>query len=121
MVYRKLDKVPGEMCAAADEDLWCRNMRGVRVRIFDLRKGEVHRILGRSDRGCEGGKDEETHVDDPLCDEFTPSEGIKECLQPSMPRQEIGCPDVRVLCEIRKTFGHPRERGGVIEFVEYEL
>ena len=39
MVHRKLDKVPGEMCAAADEDLWFRNMRRVRVWISGLDKG----------------------------------------------------------------------------------
>ena len=67
------------------------------------------------------GKEEETYVDDPLCDEFTPSDGIKQSLQLSMPRQEIGCPDVGVLGEIRKTFRHPGKRGGIIELVEYEL
>jgi len=40
-VHRKLDKVPGEMCAAGDEDLWFRNMRGVRVGISGLHKGGV--------------------------------------------------------------------------------
>ena len=56
MVYRKLDEVPGEMCAATDEDLWFRNMRGVRVWIFGLRKGEVYRMLGKSGKRCEEGK-----------------------------------------------------------------
>jgi hypothetical protein len=46
---------------------------------------------------------------------------MKECLQLSMPRQEIGCPDVRVLGKIRKAFRHPGKRGGVVEVVEYEL
>ena len=56
MVYRKLDKVPGEMCAAADEDLWFRNMRGVRVWIFGLRKGDVCRMVGKSGKWCEEEK-----------------------------------------------------------------
>jgi hypothetical protein len=45
-VHRELDEVSGEMCAAADEDLWFRNMRGVRTGIF----------LGcaREDAGCSG-------------------------------------------------------------------
>lgn len=67
------------------------------------------------------GKDEETYVDDLVCHEFTPPEGMKECLQLSVPRQEIGCADVRVLGEIRKTFRDPGEGGRVIEVVEYEL
>jgi hypothetical protein len=62
-----------------------------------------------------------TYVDDPLCHEFTPSEGIEQRLKPSMPSQEIRCPDVRVLGEIQKTLEHPRERGRVVELVEYEL
>ena len=66
-------------------------------------------------------KDWATHVDDPLCHELAPPEGIEQRLQFPMPCQEIGCPDVRVLGEIRKTFGHPRERGRIIELVEYEL
>ena len=34
MVHRKLDEIPGEMCTAADEDLWFQKMGGVRIRIF---------------------------------------------------------------------------------------
>lgn len=34
MVHRKLDEIPGEMCTAADEDLWSQKMGGVRIRIF---------------------------------------------------------------------------------------
>jgi len=67
MVHRKLDKVPGEMCAAANENLWFWNMRGVRVGICELDKGEVYRVLGKSGRGCGERKKEGTHVDDPLC------------------------------------------------------
>jgi len=55
-VHRKLDKVPGEMCAATDEDLWFRNMRGVRVGISGSDEGEVHRVLGKSGRWCEEGR-----------------------------------------------------------------
>jgi len=55
-VHRKLDKVPGEMSATADEDLWFWNMGGVRVGISGLRKGEVYRVLGKSGRWCGGGK-----------------------------------------------------------------
>lgn len=47
-MHRKLDKVPGEMCAAADENLWFRNIRRVRVRISGLHKG------GRGCIGCSG-------------------------------------------------------------------
>lgn len=67
------------------------------------------------------GKDEGTYVNDPLCHEFTPSEGIKQSLQFSMPCQEIRCPDVGVLGEIRKTFRYPGQRGGVVELVKDEL
>jgi len=88
MVHRKLDKVPGEMCAAADEDLLFRNMCGVRAGIFwdmQRRKGEVYRMLGKSGEAMRRGKDQGTYVDDPLRHEFTPSEGIKQCLKFSMP------------------------------------
>ena len=67
------------------------------------------------------GKDEGTYVDDPLCHEFTPSEGAKQRLQLSMPCEEIRCPDVGVLGEIRKTFRYPGKRGRVVELVKDEL
>ena len=54
-MHRKLDKVPGQMCAAADEDLWFRNICGVRVGISGLRKGEVYRVLGKSGGWCGEG------------------------------------------------------------------
>ena len=78
-------------------------------------------MLGKSGKRWEERRKIWTHVDDPLCHEFAPSEGIEESLELSMPCQEIGCPDVRVLGEIRKTFGDPRKRGRIIELVEYEL
>lgn len=74
-------------------------------------------MVGKSGKRCR----EKTYVDDLVRHEFTPPEGMKECLELSMPRQEIGCADVRVLGEIGKTFGHPGEGGRVIEVVEYEL
>ena len=67
------------------------------------------------------GKEEGTYVDDPLRHKFTPPEGIEQCLEFSMSRQEIRCPDVGVLGEIRKTFRYPGKRGGVVELVKDEL
>lgn len=49
-MHRKLDEVPGEMCATANEDLQFRNMRGVRTGVFELQKGKVHRMLGKRGR-----------------------------------------------------------------------
>ena len=56
MVYRKLDQVPREMCATADEDLRFRKYVWGQSRYFELRKGEIYRMLGKSGRWLEGGK-----------------------------------------------------------------
>lgn len=50
-MHRKLDKISREMRAAANEDLWFRNMYGVRVCISRFLKGDGGRTLGKSGNG----------------------------------------------------------------------
>jgi len=61
-------------------------MRGVRVGNFDSSKGEGISDAREGWQAMGRGKDKETYVDDSLCHEFTPSEGIKQGLELSVPR-----------------------------------
>lgn len=66
-------------------------------------------------------KENETHIDDSICQHPASRQSPIYSLPPSMPSEKIMCTDVWVLRDLVKAFRGEDECGWILQLVEYEL